>query len=226
MAYEYTDRLSGLRIHRQAEWSTNTPVVRKPYRLSGLRIHRQAEWPTNTPVVRKPYRLSGLRIHRQAEWPTNTPVVRKHYRLSGLRIHRQAEWPTNTPVVRKPYRLSCLRIHRQAEWPTNTPVVSEPYRLSGLRIHRTFAFTPRPIEKICGECYLFSISSKISHLIFKDTYYPAETYNYYFLCPMSSQILCSFLRIYRCYNIIHSIIRGCELVLVSINRLIYVLHFN
>ena len=43
---------------------------------------------------------------------------------------------------------------------------------------------------------------------------------------MPSQILCSFLRIYRCYNIIHSIIRGCELVLVSISHIIYVLHIN
>ena len=43
---------------------------------------------------------------------------------------------------------------------------------------------------------------------------------------MPSQFLRSFLRIYRCYNIIYSIIRGCELVLVSINRLIYVLQIN
>ena len=43
---------------------------------------------------------------------------------------------------------------------------------------------------------------------------------------MPSQFLRSFLGFYRCYNIIHSIIRGCELVLVSINRLIYVLHIN
>ena len=43
---------------------------------------------------------------------------------------------------------------------------------------------------------------------------------------MPSQFLRSFLRIYRCYNIISSIIRGCELVLVSNNRPIYVLHIN
>ena len=43
---------------------------------------------------------------------------------------------------------------------------------------------------------------------------------------MPSQILCSFLQTYRCYKIIHSIIRGCELELVSINRLICVLHIN
>ena len=43
---------------------------------------------------------------------------------------------------------------------------------------------------------------------------------------MPSQFLRSFLRIYRCLNNIHSIIRGFELVLVSINRLIYVLHIN
>ena len=43
---------------------------------------------------------------------------------------------------------------------------------------------------------------------------------------MPSQFLRSFIRFYRCYNIIYSIIRGCELVLVSIHRLIYVLHTN
>ena len=41
---------------------------------------------------------------------------------------------------------------------------------------------------------------------------------------MPSQFFRSFLRIYRCYIIIFSIIRGCELVLVCFNRLIYVLH--
>ena len=43
---------------------------------------------------------------------------------------------------------------------------------------------------------------------------------------MPSQFLRNFLRIYQCYNIIYFIIRGYELVLVSINRLIYVLHIN
>ena len=43
---------------------------------------------------------------------------------------------------------------------------------------------------------------------------------------MPSQFLRNFLRFYRCYNNIYSIIRGCELVLVSINRLICVLHIN
>ena len=38
---------------------------------------------------------------------------------------------------------------------------------------------------------------------------------------MLPNILSTILRYYRCYHIIHSIIRGCEIVFVSINRLIY-----
>ena len=47
-----------------------------------------------------------------------------------------------------------------------------------------------------------------------------------FLCLMPPIILRKNLRFYRCYHIIHSIIRGCEIVFVSINRLIYLLRFN
>ena len=47
-----------------------------------------------------------------------------------------------------------------------------------------------------------------------------------FLCYMPSNILRTILRYYRCYHIIHSIIRGCEIVFVSKNRLIYLLRIN
>ena len=43
---------------------------------------------------------------------------------------------------------------------------------------------------------------------------------------MPPSIFRYILRYYRCYHIIHSIIRGCEIVIVSINRLIYLLRFN
>ena len=46
------------------------------------------------------------------------------------------------------------------------------------------------------------------------------------LCYMPPKILRNILRNYRCYHIIHSIIRGCEIVFVSINRLIYLLRIN
>ena len=44
------------------------------------------------------------------------------------------------------------------------------------------------------------------------------------LCYLPPNILRNILRYYRCYHIIHSIIRGCEIVFVSINRLIYFLY--
>ena len=40
---------------------------------------------------------------------------------------------------------------------------------------------------------------------------------------MPPKILRKILRYYRCYHIIHSNIRGCEIVFVSIIRLIYLL---
>ena len=43
---------------------------------------------------------------------------------------------------------------------------------------------------------------------------------------MPPSILRNFLRYYRCYQIIHYIIRGCEIVFVSIIRLIYLLRNN
>ena len=43
------------------------------------------------------------------------------------------------------------------------------------------------------------------------------------LCYMPPNILRKILRYYRCYHIIHSTIRGCESVFVSINRLTYLL---
>ena len=42
---------------------------------------------------------------------------------------------------------------------------------------------------------------------------------------MPPNILSNILRYYRCY-IIHSIIRGCEIVFVSITRLIYSMYSN
>ena len=41
------------------------------------------------------------------------------------------------------------------------------------------------------------------------------------LCYVPSNIKRTILRIYRCYHIIQSIIRGCEIVFVSLNRLIF-----
>ena len=43
---------------------------------------------------------------------------------------------------------------------------------------------------------------------------------------MPANILSNILRYYRCYHIIHSIIRGCEIVFVSITRLIYLMYSN
>ena len=43
---------------------------------------------------------------------------------------------------------------------------------------------------------------------------------------MPPNILRKILRYYRCYHIIHSIIRGCQIVFVSINRLIYLMYNN
>ena len=43
---------------------------------------------------------------------------------------------------------------------------------------------------------------------------------------MPANILSNILRYYRYYHIIHSIIRGCEIVFVSITRLIYLMYSN
>ena len=43
---------------------------------------------------------------------------------------------------------------------------------------------------------------------------------------MPANILSNILRYYRCYHIIHSIIRGREIVFVSITRLIYLMYSN
>ena len=43
---------------------------------------------------------------------------------------------------------------------------------------------------------------------------------------MPSSISRNIHRIYRCYLIVHSIIRGCEIVFVSINRLILLFCIN
>ena len=43
---------------------------------------------------------------------------------------------------------------------------------------------------------------------------------------MPRKILGINLRYYRCYHIIHSIIRVCEIVFVSNNRLIYLLRIH
>ena len=43
---------------------------------------------------------------------------------------------------------------------------------------------------------------------------------------MSRNILRDILRYYRSYHFIHSIIRGCEIVFVSVIRLIYLLRIN
>ena len=43
---------------------------------------------------------------------------------------------------------------------------------------------------------------------------------------MPPNILRNILRYYRCYHIINSIIRGCEIVFVSINRHIYLMYSN
>ena len=42
---------------------------------------------------------------------------------------------------------------------------------------------------------------------------------------MPANVLSNILRYYRCYHIIHSIIR-CEIVFVSITRLIYLMYSN
>ena len=43
---------------------------------------------------------------------------------------------------------------------------------------------------------------------------------------MPPTVIRIFLRYYRCHQIIHSIIRGCEIVFVSINRPIYLMYIN
>ena len=43
---------------------------------------------------------------------------------------------------------------------------------------------------------------------------------------MPPKILRNILRYYRCYHIIHSIIRGCEIVFVSNNPLVSLLRIN
>ena len=43
---------------------------------------------------------------------------------------------------------------------------------------------------------------------------------------MPPNVIRIILRSYRCHHIIHSIIRGCEIVLVSINRPIYLMYIN
>ena len=43
---------------------------------------------------------------------------------------------------------------------------------------------------------------------------------------MPPNTLRNILRYYRCYHITHSIVRGCEIVFVSINRLIYLMYSN
>ena len=43
---------------------------------------------------------------------------------------------------------------------------------------------------------------------------------------MPPNVICIILRYFRCHHIIHSIIRECQIVFVSINRPIYLMYNN
>ena len=87
-----------------------------------------------------------------------------------------------------------------------------------------FVFTPRPIE-ILLRVDSFDIFDSTS--ILTDTQ-PNLAETLVFLCYMPPNILRNILRYYRCNHIIHrdSIIHGCEIEFVSINRLNYLLRNN
>ena len=88
-----------------------------------------------------------------------------------------------------------------------------------------FAFTPRPIEILrrVDSFNIFDITSMLTDTQLK----LAETLVYCFLVLFGSKsILRNILRYFRCYHFIHCIIRGCEIVFVSINRHIYLLPLN
>ena len=85
-----------------------------------------------------------------------------------------------------------------------------------------FVFTSRTIENLRR---VFSSDIFDSTSILTDTQ-PKLAETLVFLCYMPPNILRNILRSYRCNHIIHSVIRGCAIVFVSINRLNYLLRIN